>query len=117
MESEDNTILYILLSFLVAGMIIMIIIFTRDTETVRQALNKRCPVDPNAGDKINVGNGATREHYLFSGCTASRTCDLPKSKIDPISNSILNQKEHCGAWDANSTGYYYNPSNGWKKGR
>lgn len=96
--------------------IIYNIVTYKKEETVREALDKKCPVDPKAGDKINVGNVAPRDHYLFSGCKEVNTCDLPISKIDPISNSIINQTEHCGAWNAVSTGYnYVNPATGWKK--
>jgi hypothetical protein len=71
--------------------------------TVRQMLEKECPIDANAGTKINVGNNAEREDYLFSGCKSANTCE--GTMPDPVSSAIINKTEHCGAWHLDSTGY------------
>ena len=67
--------------------------------TVKEMLKLTCPVDPAANGKINVGNGANYEDYLFTACKEAGTCDgyVP----DEISKRIINMdksKEHCGAW-------------------
>lgn len=75
--------------------------------TVKERLELVCPKIPDAGDKINPGNSATYDNYLFSGCRDAGTCDS-YGQPDPISNALLNKTEHCGAWNLNSTGYNWN---------
>jgi hypothetical protein len=81
-------------------------------KTVRQKLQEICPLDPEAGDKINKGNSATYNDYMFSGCEAAKTCD--STEPDPISKAILNKTEPCGAWILNSTRYTYDLTNKWR---
>lgn len=81
-------------------------------KTVRQRLEEVCPKDPKAGGMINVGNVATYDDYLFSGCTAANSCETLTP--DPVSDAILNKKEGCGAWNLNSTGYYFTPGVKWR---
>lgn len=80
-------------------------------KTVREQLQAVCPKDPAAGDKINVGNTATYDDYLFSGCTAANACS--GYEPDAVSQAILKKTEHCGAWVLNSTGYSYSPESKW----
>jgi hypothetical protein len=74
--------------------------------TVRQRLDKLCPVDPLANGMINKGNMATRNDYLFNACTAAGTCDsiVP----DTISGVLLNTLSSggggfCGGWNQPET--------------
>ena len=71
------------------------------TPTTRQQLEAVCPKDNAAGDKINFGNSAKREDYLFSACKVAGSCDSPI--LDPISETLLGslktKANHCGAWE------------------
>jgi hypothetical protein len=82
-------------------------------KTVKQQLEKACPKIPRANGMINIGNQATYEDYLFSGCKKAGTCN--GYNPDMISEGLLNKKEHCGAWDVKSTGLTYSPAKGWTK--
>jgi hypothetical protein len=82
-------------------------------KTVKQQLETTCPPNPRANGMINIGNQATYEDYLFSGCKKAGTCDSHEPDI--ISAGILNKKEHCGAWDLKSTGLQYSLAKGWTK--
>jgi hypothetical protein len=87
---------------------------TSPSLTVREKLIKACPKNQAAGNQISQGNGATYDNYLFSGCTDANTCDGYIE--DPISQALINKKEHCGAWELGSVGYEWDPSiNKWKK--
>jgi hypothetical protein len=80
-------------------------------KTVRERLTEKCPLSGsetrNGIVYINPTNSATRENYLFSGCTDAGTCDnIPndyskatKNQIDPISKNLLNNiSNNCGSW-------------------
>jgi len=101
-------------SFLFINKIFLKIFRFRSGNTVRQQLRKACPVNKRANGMINIGNLATYEDYLFSGCKKAGTCD--GYEPDVISEGIINKTEHCGAWDLKSTGLRYNPvKGGWRK--
>lgn len=86
-------------------------------KTVRESLNDVCPLNGsetrNGVVYINPTNLATRDDYLFSGCTDANTCDnTSTSNVDPVSKNLLdNVKGICGSWGVGD----YNWDNGVKK--
>jgi len=101
-------------SFLFINKILLRIFRFRYGDTVRQQLQKACPLNKRANGMINIGNSATYEDYLFSGCKKAGTCD--GYEPDVISEGIINKTEPCGAWELKSTGLSYNPAKGgWRK--
>jgi len=91
--------------------------------TVRQRLVQVCPYDKAANGMIAVGNGASYNSYLFSGCTQAKSCDSVGAP-DAISAIIINfytevqmyqPNQQCGSWDLgtiawnpNTNSWYYN---------
>lgn len=74
--------------------------------TTEEQLKKRCPKQADANGMINKGNILTYDTYLFSGCKAANTCN--SQTPDPISQKLINMKEHCGSWDIKSQNLKWN---------
>ena len=100
---------------------------TTQSKTIKQLLADKCPVS--VGETrdgivyINPTNVATRENYLFSGCTDAGTCNnIPndsskatKNQIDPISKNLLNNiSNNCGSW---AIGDYHMNGTKWIKNK
>jgi hypothetical protein len=118
---------YIIPIVCIVGVIVAYVVFTKMSATttdpttaptmgptVRERLDKLCPMTVSETRNgivfINPTNGATRDDYLFSGCTAAGTCD--QSDVDPVSNNMLKNIPnncHCGCWDLGD--YSWDPAN------
>ena len=72
--------------------------------SVRQLLDSKCPMSisetRNGVVYIVEQNEATRNNYLFSGCTDANTCDTVNP--DPVSKNLIDNigapPQHCGSW-------------------
>lgn len=104
---QKGVIIAIVISLIVLVVAVTIYFVTR--KTVRTKLSELCPKDPQAGDKINRGNAATYDDYLFSACKKANTCD--SYEPDPITEKLLRKTEHCGAWHLDSVGLWWDAPN------
>jgi chromosome segregation ATPase len=88
-----------------------------DIKTVKDYLMLKCPRQSDADGKINKGNDATYEDYLFSSCENSGTCDKALEDGDAVSRGLINNLVNCGNWSIPNTTYIYNNTSKWHMSR